>query len=234
MSWSRRSAASGTAPRRTTRSGGRSRPSSAFCARRSEAVLEVAAASGLTLLVPRSGTRRRASSAGTGELIAAAIEAGVAGPRRGRRQRHHGWRRRGDQGARGCRRSARREARGPLRHDRAVRARGRGLRPAEGRQPGSGRAAHLAPGRAGGGATTRPARAGDDRRRGGLPGGLWAAFGAHLIPGAATVLGMLGFDRRLEDADAVITGEGRRRQSLRGSSRARSPGAAAPPASPCT
>jgi glycerate 2-kinase len=44
---------------------------------------------------------------------------------------------------------------------------------------------------------------------GGLSGGLWAAFGAHLVPGAAFVLGVLGFDRRLEDADAAITGEGR-------------------------
>lgn len=52
---------------------------------------------------------------------------------------------------------------------------------------------------------------------GGLSGGLWAAFGAHLIPGAATVLGMLGFDRRLEEASAVITGEGRLdSQSLEG------------------
>ena len=44
---------------------------------------------------------------------------------------------------------------------------------------------------------------------GGLSGGLWAAFGAHLVPGSAFVLGLLGFDRRLEEADAVITGEGR-------------------------
>jgi glycerate kinase len=44
---------------------------------------------------------------------------------------------------------------------------------------------------------------------GGLSGGLWAAFGAHLVPGAAFVLGVVGFDRRLEEADAVITGEGR-------------------------
>ena len=44
---------------------------------------------------------------------------------------------------------------------------------------------------------------------GGLSGGLWAALGAHLVPGAAFVLGILGFDRRLEGADAVITGEGR-------------------------
>jgi glycerate kinase len=44
---------------------------------------------------------------------------------------------------------------------------------------------------------------------GGLSGGLWAALGAHLVPGAAFVLGVVGFDRRLERADAVITGEGR-------------------------
>ncbi len=44
---------------------------------------------------------------------------------------------------------------------------------------------------------------------GGLAGGLWAAFGARLVPGAAYVLGALGFDRRLEASDSVITGEGR-------------------------
>ena len=44
---------------------------------------------------------------------------------------------------------------------------------------------------------------------GGLSGGLWAAFGAHLVLGATFVLGVVGFDRRLEQADAVITGEGR-------------------------
>ena len=44
---------------------------------------------------------------------------------------------------------------------------------------------------------------------GGLSGGLWAAFGVRLVPGAAYVLGVLGFDRLLEEADAVITGEGR-------------------------
>jgi glycerate kinase len=44
---------------------------------------------------------------------------------------------------------------------------------------------------------------------GGLAGGLWAAFDAHLIPGAATVLGIIGFDERLAKADGAITGEGR-------------------------
>ena len=52
---------------------------------------------------------------------------------------------------------------------------------------------------------------------GGLSGGLWATFGAHLVPGAVFVLGVLGFDDRLERADAVITGEGQLdAQSLEG------------------
>jgi glycerate 2-kinase len=44
---------------------------------------------------------------------------------------------------------------------------------------------------------------------GGLSGGLWAAFGARLVPGAAYVLGVIGFDRALDGAGAVVTGEGR-------------------------
>jgi glycerate 2-kinase len=44
---------------------------------------------------------------------------------------------------------------------------------------------------------------------GGLSGGLWARFGAVLEPGAAFVLGALDFDARLRAARAVITGEGR-------------------------
>ncbi len=44
---------------------------------------------------------------------------------------------------------------------------------------------------------------------GGLSGGLWAAFGAELVSGAAHVLDVVGFDARLRTACAVITGEGR-------------------------
>jgi glycerate kinase len=52
---------------------------------------------------------------------------------------------------------------------------------------------------------------------GGLAGGLWAAFGAELVPGAAAVLDELGFDPRMRAARAVVTGEGRLdRQSLAG------------------
>ncbi|HWF52950.1 MAG TPA: glycerate kinase [Solirubrobacteraceae bacterium] len=52
---------------------------------------------------------------------------------------------------------------------------------------------------------------------GGLSGGLWANFGAELVPGAAFVLDALGFEKRMRAARAVVTGEGRLdRQSLAG------------------
>lgn len=52
---------------------------------------------------------------------------------------------------------------------------------------------------------------------GGLSGALWAAHGATLAPGAAWVLDALDFDGRLAAAGAVICGEGRiDEQSLEG------------------
>jgi glycerate kinase len=52
---------------------------------------------------------------------------------------------------------------------------------------------------------------------GGLAGGLWAEFGATLVPGASAVLDAVGFDERLALATAVVAGEGRiDRQSLEG------------------
>jgi glycerate kinase len=44
---------------------------------------------------------------------------------------------------------------------------------------------------------------------GGLSGGLWAAFDAELRPGAEFVLDLLGFAARLAAADAAVSGEGR-------------------------
>jgi glycerate kinase len=44
---------------------------------------------------------------------------------------------------------------------------------------------------------------------GGLAGGLWAELGAELLPGAEFVLDALDFDRRLDRADATLVGEGR-------------------------
>lgn len=52
---------------------------------------------------------------------------------------------------------------------------------------------------------------------GGLSGGLWAALGADLVPGAAFILDRLDFDRRMRAARVVVTGEGRLdEQSLAG------------------
>jgi glycerate kinase len=52
---------------------------------------------------------------------------------------------------------------------------------------------------------------------GGLSGGLWAALGAELVPGAAFVLDAVGFDARMRAARAVVTGEGKLdQQSLAG------------------
>lgn len=44
---------------------------------------------------------------------------------------------------------------------------------------------------------------------GGLSGGLWARYGATLIPGADFVLDALDFDRRMRASRCVIVGEGR-------------------------
>jgi glycerate kinase len=43
---------------------------------------------------------------------------------------------------------------------------------------------------------------------GGLSGGLWAAFGAELRPGAVAVLDALGVDARMRGAELVVVGEG--------------------------
>jgi glycerate kinase len=52
---------------------------------------------------------------------------------------------------------------------------------------------------------------------GGLSGGLWAAFRADLVPGASFVLDAADFDRRMRASRAVITGEGKLdQQSLAG------------------
>lgn len=52
---------------------------------------------------------------------------------------------------------------------------------------------------------------------GGLAGGLWAELGAELVPGAQFVLDAVDFDRRMRTARAVVTGEGKLdQQSLAG------------------
>jgi len=182
------------------------------------ALVEVAAASGLTLVTEGDRDAEAASTAGTGELIAAAAAAGAR-----RILVAAGGSATTDGGA-GAIEAI--EAAGGLGDaklevlcdvsipfERAAEV----FAPQKGADPEA--VARL---------TDRlTARAGalprDPRGRamtgaaGGLSGGLWGAFGARLVPGAAYVLGLLGFDRRLEGADAAVTGEGRLdAQSLEG------------------
>jgi glycerate kinase len=174
------------------------------------AVVDAAAASGLSLVPEDERDAEAASSAGTGELIGAAIEAGA------KRVLVGAGGSASTDGGDGAIKAL--ESSGGLREARleilcdttvpfedaaAVFARQKGAAP-EAVERLTRRLVALA------GALPR-----DPRGRtmsgaaGGLSGGLWAAFGAHLIPGPATVLGIVGFDERLAKADAAITGEGR-------------------------
>ncbi len=182
------------------------------------AIVEMAAASGLALVAEEERDPVKASTSGTGELIVAALEAGARTVYIG-----VGGSATTDGGAgaieaiesRGGLRDARLivlcDVRTPFEH--AARVFG----PQKGATPDQ--VARL---------TKRlhalARRFERDPRgvpmtgaAGGLAGGLWAALGAELIPGAGFVLDAIDFDRRMRAARAVVTGEGRLdRQSLAG------------------
>lgn len=177
---------------------------------RSTAIVEAAAASGLGLVDESERDPEAASSAGTGELIAAAIATGAK----------RVWVAAGGSattdGGRGAVEAL--EAAGgpgdarlevlcdttvPFERAAEVYAPQKGASPEQVERLTSRLIAEA-------GALARDPRGREmTGAAGGLSGGLWAAFGARLVPGAAFVLGLVGFDRRLERADAVITGEGR-------------------------
>lgn len=182
------------------------------------ALLEVAAASGLGLVSPDERDPIAASSYGTGELIVAAIEAGAglvqigvggsATTDGGRGAisaiREHG-------GLHGARLTVLCDVRTPFEDAARVFAPQKGAGDADVRKL-TRRLNSLA------------RRFHPDPRgvpmtgaAGGLSGGLWAALGAELVPGAAFVLDALEFDRRMRAARAVLTGEGKLdQQSLAG------------------
>ena len=189
-----------------------------FAVSGSEAFVETAAASGLHLVAPDERDAFAASSTGTGELILAAATQGARSVYLG-----VGGSATTDGGA-GAIRAI--ERGGGLRGSRLIVL-------CDVRTPFEDAARVFAPQK---GAT------GDDIRRltarlnalarrldrdprgvpltgaaGGLSGGLWAAFGAELVPGASFVLDAIGFDARMRAAHAVVTGEGKLdRQSLAG------------------
>jgi glycerate kinase len=174
------------------------------------AIVEVAAASGLGLLDRSERDPEGASSAGTGELIAAAV---ATGARRiwvaaGGSATTDGGRGaidalEGAGGLRGAQLEVLCDTSIPFERAAEVFAPQKGASP---EQVGSltSRLVALA-----GSLPRDPRGRAMTGAAGGLSGGLWAAFGAHLVPGAAFVLGLVRFDRRLEGAHAVITGEGR-------------------------
>jgi glycerate kinase len=174
------------------------------------AIVEVAEASGLARLRDDERDAEGASTYGTGELIAAAVEAGaqvVLVAAGGSATTDAGFgaieaiRERG--GLRGARLVVLCDVRTPF-EEAAVR-----FGPQKGADAGA--VARLTARLA-----ERAALLPRDPRgvpltgaAGGLSGGLWAAFGARLEPGAPFVLDALGFDGRMRAARAVITGEGR-------------------------
>ncbi len=174
------------------------------------AIVEVAEASGLARLRDDERDAEGASTYGTGELIAAAVEAGaqvVLVAAGGSATTDAGFgaieaiRERG--GLRGARLVVLCDVRTPF-EEAAVR-----FGPQKGADAGA--VARLTARLA-----ARAALLPRDPRgvpltgaAGGLSGGLWAAFGARLEPGAPFVLDALGFDGRMRAARAVITGEGR-------------------------
>src|SRR4051794_40582432 len=174
------------------------------------AVVEVAEASGLSRVADGERDAEAASSYGTGELIAAAVEAGAAvvlvaaggsattdgGAGAIEAVLEHG-------GLRGARLVVLCDVRTPF--ERAAEL----FAPQKGADPAA--VARLSE------RLDALARTWDRDPRGvpmtgaagGLSGGLWAALGARLEPGASFVLGALRFDERMLAARAVVVGEGR-------------------------
>lgn len=181
-------------------------------------VVEMAAASGLSLVRLEERDPVSATTAGTGELIVAALDAGAdevyvgvggsattdGGSGALRAIRAAG-------GLRGRRLTVLCDVRTPFEEAARVYGPQKGAGPEEVRQLSArlNRLARSLPRDPRGRPMTGAA--------GGLAGGLWAALGAELVPGAAFVLDRLHFDRRMRAARAVVTGEGALdRQSLSG------------------
>lgn len=182
------------------------------------AVVDTAAASGLPLLAPEERDAEAASTYGTGELIAAAVEAGArtvllaaggSATTDGGAGAIAALRERG--GLHGARIEVLCDV--ETKFEDAARV----FAPQKG-------ADEAAVARLGERLQTLASDLPRDPRgapmtgcAGGLSGGLWAAFDAGLRSGAEYVLELLGFERRLAEADAAISGEGRiDSQSLEG------------------
>jgi glycerate 2-kinase len=205
--------------RRVTVSDPLGRPVEAeYCLNGTTAVVETAAASGLTLITAKDRDAIAASTAGTGQLIAHAIASGARTIYVG-----VGGSATTDGGAgaiatieaaggtRGAQLVVLCDVQTPFEHAARVFGRQKGATPAQVDWLTSRleeQARRL---------TKDPTGVAMTGAAGGLAGGLWAAFDARLVRGAARVLDHLRFEARCRGARAVISGEGRLdHQSLEG------------------
>jgi glycerate kinase len=174
------------------------------------AIVEVAEASGLGRVAPRERDAEAATSRGTGELIAAAVDrgaqvvlvaAGGSATTDGGLGAIAAIEEAG--GLRGARLVVLCDVRTPFEDAARVFAPQKGADAAAvGRL--SKRLARLAEGW-----PRDPRGIAMSGAAGGLAGGLWAALGAHLEAGAPFVFGTLRYDERMRAAGAVIVGEGK-------------------------
>jgi glycerate 2-kinase len=174
------------------------------------AIVEVAEASGLGRVAEGERDAEAATSRGTGELIVAAIDAGaqvvlVAAGGSATTDGGAGAIEAIDAagGLRGARLVVLCDVRTPFEDAARVFAPQKGADPAAARRL-SRRLERLAAGW-----RRDPRGVAMTGAAGGLAGGLWAAFGAVLEPGAPFVLATLDYDARMRAAAAVIVGEGR-------------------------
>lgn len=181
-----------------------------FAVHEDTAFVETAAASGLTLVAERERDAVAASTAGTGELVALAIDGGArtvclavggSATTDGGAGAIDAIEQRG--GLRGARLVVLCDVRTTFQDAAGVFGPQKGANPSDVEQLTE-RLIELA------------RRLPRDPRdvpmtgaAGGLSGGLWATFGAELVAGAAFVLDAVGFDARLRVSRAVVTGEGK-------------------------
>jgi glycerate kinase len=174
------------------------------------AIVEVAEASGLARLAEDERDAEAASSAGTGDLVAAAIDAGAqvvlvaaggsattdGGAGAIEALREHG-------GLRGARLVVLCDVRTPWEHAAARFAPQKGADAETVKRLGARLDAYARE------LPRDPRGVPLTGAAGGLAGGLWAACGARLEPGAPFVLDAVDYDERMRAARAVIVGEGR-------------------------
>jgi glycerate kinase len=174
------------------------------------AIVEVAEASGLARVAPDERDAEAASSRGTGELIVAAVEAGaqVVLVAAGGSATTDGGLGAIEAitdagGLRGARLVVLCDVRTPFE------AAARVFAPQKGADPAAVKRLTRRLDRLAADWPRDPRGVAMSGAAGGLSGGLWAAFGAVLEPGAAFVLDAVDYDARMRAAAAVIVGEGR-------------------------